>query len=324
MKKVSIIVPVYNVEKYLKECIVSLISQTYKNIEIILIEDGSPDNCGVICDEFAKNDERIKVIHQKNAGAANAKNAGLDVASGQYITFMDSDDVVELNWIEYLVNLLEEKNVDMVECAYDEMYVNDFKSVENNNQTFGLISVEDYLKQYLPNWSSSLFWTKLFKKELTENIRFRKERRCIDDEFYTYKVVSNAKIIYKTDKVLYHYRQRKSSAVNSTKNQLQITDDAMELRVERYEWIKHKFPTLKKLYIENDINFLIFWANNSLYDEKNVKKYKEVSKYYFKEAIKLGLDFKLLSNALLFLKTTPKINNVKKTSEDKDLSEYFM
>ena len=102
---ISIIVPVYGVERYLSECVDSLLSQTHRNLEVILVDDGSPDNCGAICDRYATSDRRVKVIHQVNAGAANAKNAGLDIASGDYIAFMDSDDWAEVDWIETMLTL---------------------------------------------------------------------------------------------------------------------------------------------------------------------------------------------------------------------------
>ena len=104
---ISIIVPIYNVEKYIHKCIESIINQTYKNLEIILVDDGSPDNCGNICEEYAKNDSRIKVIHKENNGLSSARNAGLEICKGDYIGFVDSDDYIELNMYEVLINALK-------------------------------------------------------------------------------------------------------------------------------------------------------------------------------------------------------------------------
>ena len=115
---VSIIVPIYNVEKYIKECIDSIINQTYKNLEIILVDDGSPDCCPKICDEYSKKDKRIKVIHKENGGLSSARNAGLDVAKGEYVSFIDSDDVVDEKFIETLYNLCIENNCDISECNF--------------------------------------------------------------------------------------------------------------------------------------------------------------------------------------------------------------
>ncbi|MGN0502900.1 MAG: glycosyltransferase family 2 protein [Ruminococcus sp.] len=149
MDKVSIIVPVYYVEKYLPECIESLIHQTYNNIEIIFVDDGSTDSSGKICDKYAETDSRIKVIHQQNAGAANAKNTGLNNASGIYIIFMDSDDTVELVWIETLMKLIIENDADMAECSFDKFYKNRTEAIEPYDEVQCEFSAESYLLQYL-------------------------------------------------------------------------------------------------------------------------------------------------------------------------------
>ena len=118
MDKISVVVPVYNVEKYLRKCIDSIINQTYKNLEIILVDDGSPDKCGEICDEYAKKDNRVKVIHKKNAGVSSARNDGIDNATGEYIIFVDSDDWLEDNAIEIMVDKLNEYDYDCVFCNF--------------------------------------------------------------------------------------------------------------------------------------------------------------------------------------------------------------
>lgn len=113
---ISVIVPVYKVEKYIKKCIESIINQTYENLEIILVDDGSPDNCGKICDEYAKKDKRIKVIHKENGGVSSARNLGLEKSNGQYITFIDSDDWIEEEYCEILLTTLKEQNADCAIC----------------------------------------------------------------------------------------------------------------------------------------------------------------------------------------------------------------
>ena len=114
---ISIIIPVYRVEKYLEECLNSVINQTYANLEIILIDDGSPDRCGQICDEYAKKDERIEVIHQENQGVSNARNHGIEMAKGKYITFIDSDDYLEQDYIKYLYDEITKFNADISICG---------------------------------------------------------------------------------------------------------------------------------------------------------------------------------------------------------------
>ena len=318
-EKVSIIVPVYNVQKYLKECLKSLTNQSYNNLEIILVDDGSTDNSGKISDEYAKKDSRIIIIHQKNFGAANAKNKGLDICSGELVTFMDSDDIVELNWIEIMVNTLHKYKADMVECSMDKLYIDKYEIVENqykNNQSF---TSEEYLSQYFSVWTNSLFYLKLFKHSLTNQIRFRTERRCIDDEFYTYKVISKAKKIVHINNVLYHYRQRKSSVVQTEKNLLQITNDAIDLRIERFEWIKRHFPKLKNIFLFNDINFLLYFYENAYFDKSAAEKYKKTAWYYFINSVKSFAKIKIIYLSFIMLTVNPKIdyNSVSLRNDDK-------
>lgn len=285
-KKVSIIIPVYNVQNYLKQCLDTVTAQRYMNLEIILVNDGSTDSSGKICEEYSQKDERIVVINQENKGAANAKNAGLDSVTGEYITFVDSDDFVEKNWIAKMVYVMENNDVDIVECNFDKIFIDRVERGNSNTYKAKIFSAEDYMNQYLDCWTSSLFWNKLFKAELTKDIRFRIERRCIDDEFFTYKLVSKAKKIYRTEECLYHYRQRTSSAVSSEKNRLQKTEDALEILIERYEWIKKYFPQLTKKYLNHDIEILFYFAQSGSFEGETVKKFKKISRFYFKECFK--------------------------------------
>lgn len=309
MKKVSIIVPIYNVEQYIQECVESLINQTYYDLEIILINDGSTDSSGELCDEFSEKDNRIRVVHQKNAGAANAKNKGLDMAIGEYITFIDSDDVVEVNWIQMMVQEMESEDVEIVECKMDLLLKNRVEAVNDYYDDKKIFTSEEYLAQYLNRWTSSLFWNKLFKRELTKNIRFKKERRCIDDEFYTYKVISNAKKISRIDDVLYHYRQRKSSVVRTKSNQFQITDDALEVLIERYEWIKARYPMLRRIYLNHDMDFLLYYSKQGFFNKKLIKKYRKIAYYYLSENMKMRFTKISLINEMYLLFCKPKDNS---------------
>lgn len=123
-KLISVVIPVYNVEKYIRESLDSIINQTYKNLQIILIDDGSTDSSGSICDEYAASDDRITVIHQKNAGAGAAKNTGLDLIQGEYFSIIDSDDYIELNMYEKMVCYMENYRVDVVQCLFRNVFVN--------------------------------------------------------------------------------------------------------------------------------------------------------------------------------------------------------
>ena len=121
---ISVIVPVYNVEKYIRECLDSIVNQTYKNLQIILVDDGSSDNSGKICDEFAKKDSRITVVHQENQGAGAAKNTGLELIEGEYFSIIDSDDYIDLSMYEKMVSLMKQYDSDIVQCLFKQVYVN--------------------------------------------------------------------------------------------------------------------------------------------------------------------------------------------------------
>lgn len=283
VQTVSIIIPVYNVQAYLPQCLDSVLKQSYVNWKAILVDDGSTDDSGRICDDYARRDPRFKVVHQVNAGAANAKNTGLDHADGAYIAFIDSDDWVEPDWLETLVRTAKEKQADVVECDFQKEYVNRFETVNDWEDT--VFTSEGYLAQYLGNWTCSLFWNKLYRADLLKNIRFRRERRCIDDEFFTYKAVSGAGKIVRINKVLYHYRQRASSAVYNRKNRLQKTDDALEIMIERYRWICERFPALRPVYLKHDVDILFYFAEDFDYTEDLVQKFRKVARFYLKESI---------------------------------------
>lgn len=284
MKTVSIIIPVYNVAQYLPQCLDSLTAQTYPALEIILIDDGSTDSSGSICDRYAGQDSRFRVIHQANAGAANAKNAGLDGATGDFIAFIDSDDYVESNWIARLVETAEAYHADVVECDFDRVY-RSHSEVANQYTQICVFTAGEYLGQYLGNWTCSLFWNKLFRRGLLADVRFRKERRCIDDEFFTYKAVTAAKKVVRITDVLYHYRQRASGVINSAKNYLQITDDALEVLIERYCWVSKRFPELRKKYLTHDVETMLYFAKDFLFQKETIRKFRKTARFYLKETI---------------------------------------
>lgn len=324
MKKVSIIIPVYNVEKYIVQCIDSVIHQTYKNLDIILIDDGSTDQSGKICDSYAEKDSRIRVFHQENSGAANAKNRGLDHIQGDYFTFIDSDDFVEKDWIGRMVSALEEYNADVAECAVLKNYVGCSESISISSADVREFSAEEYMDHYLESWTCSLFWNKIFKTGLTENIRFRKERRCIDDEFYTYKLLSNAQKVVQINEALYHYRQRLSSAVSSKANRLQITDDALEVLKERYEWIKKAFPNLKLKYLKHDIDIMFYFADTFDFTKQTISKFRSISRYYFRQCFALPIERSILINIFkLMIVSDKRLLKIKRETQSKEMVQYF-
>lgn len=262
-KKVSIIVPVYKVEKYLEECLESLENQTYTNFEIILCDDESPDKCPKICDEYAQKDTRFKVLHKKNGGAASARNAGLEIATGEYIGFVDSDDLVNVQYIEKLVNNLEESEADISVCGYFNL--NKVSAEKIAIEKTGIYSEVEFLNRFLWDWKCGLLWNKLFKAEVLKNVRFA-EGHVIDDEFFTYKAVMNSKKVVVADEPLIYYRLRSSGVMTQGKIERQLSD-RMEYLTERFELVTKRYPELYLDYLYN-------MADNVIIIKREAKAYK--------------------------------------------------
>lgn len=193
MPKVSIIVPIYNVEKYLERCMSSLLNQTLKDIEIILVDDGSPDNCPKMCDEYAKSDLRVKVIHKQNAGLGYARNSGLEIASGEYAAFVDSDDYVDVTMYESLYDKATESRADAVFCAYQlyckgrksQTYFSSERILHNGeiiNYIADMIASPCFIKKERLECMSA--WNGIYKKEIInkENVRFMSEREIVSED----------------------------------------------------------------------------------------------------------------------------------------------
>lgn len=282
MPKVSIIVPVYNVDRYLSECLDSIRSQTMQDWEAILVDDGSTDSSGIICEDYAAKDNRFRVIHKENGGAASAKNVGLDQVTGEYTAFLDSDDTVSSEWLNTCMAVCSD--ADVIEYAFDRHYITGYERVLFTEET-GNFTAESYLSQYLDNWQCSLFWNKVFRSELLNTVRFRKERRCIDDEFFTYKAVTYADAIIRIPDVLYHYRQRQSGVVSLEENKKQITDDSLEILIERYQWVCRNFPILRRIYLQHDVDIMFYFARDFIFTEETIRKFRKTARYYFIQSL---------------------------------------
>ena len=205
---ISVIVPVYNVEKYLNKCVDSIVNQTYKNLEIILVDDGSPDNCPKICDEYAKKDNRIKVIHKENGGLSDARNKGIEVATGKYIGFVDSDDWIDLNMYEELYKVIKEFNASVAVCNILKVKNEDQKINNNKKNNTKVYSQEDYLKKYFKiNCQGCEYYAcnKLFKSSILETNQFP-VKLTSEDVFGTYKALLKSNNIVETNQVNYYYR----------------------------------------------------------------------------------------------------------------------
>lgn len=278
-KLVSIIVPVYGVEAYLSKCVDSLLAQTYQNIEIILVDDESPDRCPQICDTYSVKDSRIRVFHKKNGGAASARNVGLDNAFGEYVCFVDSDDVVCKTYVSTLVNRLEVSMADLAVCGYYKLYKSK-KEKEECIRANQVISQKEYLLQFLNDWTCGLIWNKIFKREKIGTLRFA-EGHKIDDEFFTYQIVMNSDKVALFDEPLYEYRMRMSSVMGaSEKYERRIISDKLEYLVERYEKVTKRFPDLTNQYLRNLMDNLILLLRKSQpYHELKSRVCLQIKKY---------------------------------------------
>ena len=246
---VSVIVPVYNVENYLDRCIKSLASQTYHNLQIILVDDGSPDNCPQICDEWANKDSRIKVLHKENGGLSDARNAGIEMATGEYISFVDSDDYVDLHFIELLLQTLLQENSDIVECKVVKFFENGSFETASDDLAIKEFSTEEALLALIEdNELHQHVWNKLYKASLVKDVLYP-VGKYHEDEFWTYQVFGRAQKVTKINKSLYYYFQRNDSIMGQGYSIKRL--DALEGKHNRQKFIQDYFP---KIFLSSKVN----------------------------------------------------------------------
>lgn len=215
---VSVVVPIYNVEPYLRQCLDSIVTQSYSNLEIVLVDDGSPDRCGEICDAYARRDDRIRVIHQANRGLSAARNAGLDVMNGGCVTFVDSDDWLQGTYVEKLAGLLKEHDADISVCDRFRTADSSSEVTPRDARTRVLSRSEAITEVVKPRVGSMVTaWGKLYKARLFDQIRFP-AGRLHEDEFTTYKVILRSTRVAVTTEPLYFYRHRSDSITGSSFN----------------------------------------------------------------------------------------------------------
>lgn len=242
---VSIIIPIFNVEKYLAECLNSILAQTHHQIEVILIDDGSTDSSGCIAEEYSRKDARIKVIHQKNGGVSIARNTGLDVATGDFVAFMDGDDWVDANWIESQLETLKKWDADIAVCGCEIVY-------KNARQREDLTLIRNYIEDYEDKkkltlrqgeWYGSAYAQGhtpkkivrkecLVDKETHQKIRFITDKSYCEDEPFTLQIYKNANRVAFNNQSVFYYRMRSSSAVSDTKFIFKLLKTRTALRKE--------------------------------------------------------------------------------------------
>lgn len=237
---ISVIVPIYKVEDYLEKCIESILNQSYKNLEIILIDDGSPDNCPSICDRYEKLDTRIYVIHKKNGGLSDARNAGLEKATGEYISFVDSDDWLDGQFYEIMLSHILKENLDLVECGFVYVKDNEHKEEVHHSYDQAIFSNVEAMNFFIcDKLFREIVWNKLYKRKVLGRHMFLSVNN--EDEYWTYKIFANANRVGYIAKALYFYLQRESS-IMSSKSIKEL--GFLEALKERSNFIRSQYPQL--------------------------------------------------------------------------------
>lgn len=290
MDVVTVVVPVYNVEHYLRACLESIINQTYKSLQIILVDDGSTDSSNIICDEYARRDKRVQVIHKDNKGLSDARNKGIDLADGEYITFIDSDDVIELDMIEYLMQLILRYNADISVCQ--ARYISDdgllLKKPCGGIKEKKVINALNCIHEFLYGQEiGTVAWRKLYKRSLFQEIRYP-VGRYHEDVFTTYKLVAISDSIAIGSEAKYLYRIRPSSIMRSPFSPKHL--DLVVGKREMARFIENKFPDSIELAYAS----IIYAANKCVYrmgesnstERRYIKYlqcvYRKYEKYYLR------------------------------------------
>lgn len=267
--KISIVVPVYNVEKYLDKCINSILNQTLSEFELILIDDGSKDSSGLICDKYAESDKRIKVIHKSNGGMSSARNIGLDVAKGKYIGFVDSDDWIESDMYELLYNICEDNNCDIANCSSIIHY--EQKTVINGGHSLIIHNREEAMKTMLEGkLYDEVVWTKLIKREILAGTRFT-EGIVYEDTDFTYRVIDKVQKVGCIGEPKYHYIKRQKGIMNLAKKDLNI--DGVLVYNEMYKFFRNNYLNLSELAANKLVNHAMYILDK-ISNSDDFKKYK--------------------------------------------------
>lgn len=247
--KISVIVPVYKVEPYLDKCISSIVNQTYRNLEIILVDDGSPDNCPAMCDTWAEKDSRIRVIHKTNGGLSDARNAGMAIATGELMTFVDSDDWIAPDMYEHLYQRLAENNSDVATCGVQMVWEDKTPSCTLTRESSCVLNQEEAMRAIIEeSWLKQPVWYKLYKTELVRDILFP-VGKYHEDVFWSYQAVGRAQRVSVSDHIGYYYLQRGGSIMGAGYSLKRL--DAVEAKVQRCAYIQERFPALSPLAVKD-------------------------------------------------------------------------
>lgn len=313
---ISVIVPVYNVATYLPQCLESILTQDYPHLEVILINDGSTDSSGAICDDYAIQDSRIRVIHQKNSGAAAAKNAGLRVATGTYLSFVDSDDFLEPNAYSHMIDLMKQYNADVVQCSMRNIYKNGHYTEVANHKECRYTQTE-YLHLYTQDWTCALMTDKLYRRSLFDKIFFE-EGHKIDDEYFTYQGIMNARVVAVDNFCVYNYRRRRSSVMLSPQSRKQIVLDRIDFTSKRKTTVIKRYPELRKAFDRHFLEMMVILSRDPAGTEQSLQIIRQKLSEYFHEKGHTTPDFRLLPALwkIQFGKVTPPYETPNKDTDD--------
>lgn len=314
---ISVIVPVFKVEKYLEKCVNSITNQTYKNLEIILVDDGSPDNCPKMCDDFAKKDKRIKVVHKQNGGLSDARNAGTDISTGDLIMYVDSDDYIELNTIELLHKNMVETDSDISFAKYAIVTETD-EGIHVTGNNLRVFSADEALMRFVEDERPHFIvaWCKLMKREIVGDIRYP-VGRFHEDEYVTYKLFDRAKKIVLTEDTLYRYLHRAGSIMSQRRLKNEV--DILDAYIERQNYFKDNKPEIYGDFKRDIFHFFIYpymrvMSSNKISKEQKKSYKKQVLSLKGKDKVKqntkvnLVLRFPKLMYFVYKLKNKEKVN----------------
>lgn len=258
---ISVIVPVYKVEAYLDKCISSIVNQTYKNLEIILVDDGSPDNCPAMCDDWAEKDSRIRVIHKENGGLSDARNAGMAVATGELMGFVDSDDTIHPDMYRLLYESMVENDSDISACGVEMVWEDGSPSRILTKSGCCVLEQEEAMRAVIEeSWLQQPVWYKLYKTALIHDIPFP-VGKYHEDVFWTYQAVGSAKRVSVFDTPCYYYLQRSGSIMEESYSLKRL--DAVEGKMLRIQYVQDKYPDM----IENakvELSLFCLWSTQKV------------------------------------------------------------
>lgn len=295
---ISIVIPIYNVEKYLKACIDSVINQTYSQLDIILVDDGSKDNSGNMCDEYKNKDSRIRVIHKENGGLSDARNKGIDIALGKYITFIDSDDYVAKDYVEFLYKLIMENSADISGCYYFKFVEEQDQNMEESEKkTYIFDGIEATIDLWYQKHITNSAWGKLYKSILFRDIRYP-VGKLYEDLGTTYKLLYKAKNVVWSSEKKYFYRQRVNSIMN--KKFAEDNMDRIEMSEELMSFVDKKRNDMYKAAVSR-----LFISNIQVLRELPLHDYK-----YANIINKIKLNIKQYRKVVLFDKESKKITRL--------------